>query len=288
MIVLIAGKCSGWRNALFASASAALIFAMVNAAGILGASSLMKGLIYELRHVISSHSGVQYGPTSAATLNFFLRSTASGLVLLWLGGLSYYCWKVASAQRRKLFCHQFSLFEAALYLIPVLFLLAIQMSMAVLPRYLMPVAAMVTLAAVWTVARLVTEGRPKIAGAVAAVLLIASAAGTINSFAACASIFIDPPRAKIANWITSNLPPTAKIAADFYSGIPDRKRAELDPTMPAMPLTVEIISPVPFDNGLSIENLRTAGFTHVVTSGGNYDRLFDPAGKIVWPAAERR
>jgi hypothetical protein len=287
MIVLIAGKCSGRRNALLASASAASIFAMVNAAGIWGASSLLKGLTYELKHVTSSHYGVQFGPTSAAPLNFLLRSTAPGLVLLWLGGLLYYCWNVASAQRRKLFRHHFSPFEAALYLIPLLFLLAIQISMVVLPRYLMPVAAMVTLAGVWTVARLVIDGSPRIT-AVAAVLLVASAAGTISSFATSASIFIDPPRAKIAKWISSNLPPTAKIAADFSSGIPDRWYAELDPTMPAMPLTVKVIIPVYVDTGLSIENLRTAGFTHVVTSGGNYDRLFDPAGKIVWPAAERR
>jgi hypothetical protein len=55
-----------------------------------------------------------------------------------------------------------------------------------------------------------------------------------------------------------------------------------------LPQTVEIIFPVPVDDGLSIEGLRLAGFTHIVTSGGNYDRLFDPAGKIVWPVAEKR
>jgi hypothetical protein len=264
-------------------ASAAVTFASINVAGFITPLSFVNGIGFEIYHVASSHAGVQSGPLSTAAGKFFLRSTFFLFVLLWLCGLAYVTWNVVF--RRPGFTGgQVSRFEVAFYLTPLLFLVSVQMSMAVLPRYLMPVSAMVTAAAVWTFARF---ARSRIARPVAAVLLCIGAAATIKSFTASASIFADPPRLKLAKWIADNLPPNAKIAADFYSGIPDTNDAEYDRTILRLPQTVMIISPEPLDNGLSIENLRSAGFTHVVTAGGNYNRLFDPARKIVWPAAEK-
>jgi hypothetical protein len=238
-------------------AGAAITFAIINVAGFFGPIAFVKGVVFEINHVTSSHGGVQFGPSSYATGRFLLSSTALIFVLVWLSGLVWVSWNAFSTWSESN-GNQVPRYEVAIYLTPLLFMGAIQLSRAVLPRYLVPVSAMVTLAALWTLARFVADGKVKFARPAAALLLCIGAAITINSFTASASIFLDPPRLK------------------------------LDPTLLRLPQTVEIIFPVPVDDGLSIEGLRLAGFTHIVTSGGNYDRLFDPAGKIVWPVAEKR
>jgi hypothetical protein len=281
--LLVVGK----EQRFVVCAGAAITFAIINVAAFFGPLAFVKGVVFEINHVTSSHGGVQFGPSSYATGRFLLSSTALIFVLVWLSGLVWVSWNALSTWSGSN-GNQVPRYEVAIYLTPLLFMGAIQLSRAVLPRYLVSVSAMVTLAALWTLARFVADGKVKIARPAAALLLCIGAAVTINSFTASASIFLDPPRLKLAKWISDNLPPSAKIAADFYSGIPNANRAKLDPTLLRLPQQVEIIFPVPVDDGLSIEGLRLAGFTHIVTSGGNYDRLFDPAGKIVWPVAEKR
>jgi hypothetical protein len=283
-IAMMAEKRAGWVNLVIALFCGAATFVLINAAGIFGSSSLIAGLSYELQHVTSGHTGLQFGPISTAALKYFLRSTAGALVVMWTLGLVLCCWSIGATKRRGR--HQFSPFEKSLYFTPLVFVLAVQMSMVVLPRYLMPAAAMATLAAVWSAARLLEGRREAIAGIAAAALLVAGGVATIPSFAASVWVFTDPPRTRMANWISANLPRDAKIAADFYTGLPDQRFAELDPTIRTTPQAAKIIREV--SENISLEDFRAAGFTHIVTSGGNYDRFFSSQSTTFQSTAERR
>ena len=287
-IAMIAEKRSCWIDLVVTLVCGAMIFVLINAAGIFGSSSLVAGLRYELQHVTSGHTGLQFGPTSTIALKLLLRNTAAVLILLWLGGLLLCCWSMVFKRRLTpgQMQVQLSPFEKSLYFTPPLFILAIQMSMVVLPRYVMPATAMITLAAVWSAARLFGDRRAIVAGIAAVVLLFAGGIGSIPSFAAAVSVFTDPPRMKVANWISANFPADAKIAADFYAGIPDQNFAKLDPALRTLPQAAKIVREVSED--ISFENLRAAGFTHIVTSAGNYGRFFSTEGNIFQPTAQRR
>lgn len=283
-VAMIAEKRAGWFSFAITLGCATSVFALINAAGLFGSSSLFAGLSHELTHVTSDHVGVQFGPTSLTAPRFFLQSTAAEFAVLWLGGLIYFIFSLVR-RNNEAATIQLSPFEKALFLTPLVFLLAVQMSMAVVPRYLMPVAAMATLAAVWTVARLFTDVRIGGVRIVAAILLVAGGAVTATSFTKSVAIFIDPPRTKLADWISLNLPSTAKIAADFSSGLRDTRFAALDPTARTLNQTIVVSGPLTYT---SIDRLRREGFTHVVTSSEGYDRLFDRCSTALRPYAKIR
>ena len=110
-------------------------------------------------------------------------------------------------------------------------------------------------------------------------LLAAGCIATLWSFLATANIFADDPRMRLVNWISHSLPPDARIAADFFSGLPTPERFALDPKIQLLPQSIAI----PFyhlGSAGSLAALRAQGFTYIVLSSGNFDRFFDPTAKV--------
>lgn len=253
---------------------AALVFLIVNSPGLFGQSNLTRGLTVEFRHVTTSHGGVAWGPTSLGSLKMFMASAPLVIVGLWLIGLALSLAASSRASEKKRLS-----FENLLFLTPVALLIVNQFSMVLSPRYFLAATVLVTVSAIWTVANLTaTAHRPVVRYASMALLAIGRTS-IFWSFSATASVFRKDPRGELATWVANNLPMDAKIAEDFYSGLPTPERVALDPAIPKLPQSITMVY---FQMGLagSLEALREKGYTHLVISSGGFDRFYDPTATL--------
>lgn len=265
-------------------AIAALLFLCINSPGIIGRSSLMSGLAYEFRHVTTSHGGVAWGPTSLGALKLFMNSTSIAIICLWLWGLiaSLTRWKNQSRADGKAIP-----FECLLFLTPCLLLMANQFSMVNLPRYFVTATALVTVSAIWAVADFFSRSKRTTTRYAPIAVVAFAGASLLWSFSATASVFHSDPRANLAVWIANNLPPDAKIAQDFYSGLPTADRAARDPEIKLLPQSVTTAY---FHMGAagSFTALRSQGYTHMVISSGGFDRFYDSTAKLDSKAIDQK
>lgn len=255
---------------------AASVFLLVNGAGIFGRSSLTAGLIYELKHVTTSHGGVEWGPTSSGALKMFMGSAPLLTICLWLTGVGMLVSKWLRPQQTS--GTAFS-FECILFLTPIVLLIVNQFSMVIAPRYFLVATVLATVGAIWTAASVFSSKTLPAARYAPIILIVIAGASTAWSFAAVAGVFRNDPRSELAVWIANNLPKNARIAQDFYSGLPTPDRAARDPAIVTLPQSITMAH---FHMGAagSVAALQAQGYTHMVISSGGFDRFYDPAATL--------
>ena len=151
-------------------------------------------------------------------------------------------------------------------------------------RYVLPASALAVVAAVWTCALVFRTCQNRVMQFIPVALLAAGCVATLWSFLTTVSIFADNSRIRLMAWISQSLPPDARIAADFFSGLPTSERFAIDPKIQLLPQFVAI----PFyhlGSAGSLAALRAQGFTHIVLSSGNFGRFFDPTATVTGAAA---
>jgi hypothetical protein len=163
--------------------------------------------------------------------------------------------------------------DAIVLFTPVLWLVATHLSMLAFSRYAMPAAALTSVAAVWTAA---AGGRASVAWwpkVFLIAILTFGGASMLRPLAAAASAFVDNPRDRTTSWIRNNLPSNAKIATEYYAGLPTPELLTLDPTIQLLP---QFVSQPFFHLGSAgdLSSLREKGFTHIVVSSSHFDKVF--------------
>jgi 4-amino-4-deoxy-L-arabinose transferase-like glycosyltransferase len=271
-----------WTEGLICVLAATAVFLAINSPGLFGTSTLTDGFLTELQHVTTGHADIYWGPTSARTLIHFWHSTSPALIALWIAGMGLHLWQsahpkshpAANKDRRSSVT-----MDRIILFTPLLLLATIQMSMVSLSRYVLPATLTATIAAVWTAALLLNSTSSRAIRAAPIILLIIAATTTIASFTTAVSGMVDDPRARLGEWIAQNIPPDAKIATEYFTGLPTPERVAVDPTNPLLMQKIEI----PFYHlGMieSLSELRKRGYTHIAISSNNYERFLDPRATL--------
>jgi hypothetical protein len=251
-----------------------IVFVAVNGAAIFGPSSLADGLISEIEHVTSGHDGVVWGPLSPRTLILFWQSSSPVIIAIWSIGMMLFFLKPRAT-------------AAVVLYVPLLWLVAAQLSMVAFTRYVMPAAALASVAAVWIVAARVEGSDNRWAKVFLIFALAFGGVVMLRPFETAASAFVDNPRDRVTSWIRQNIPSDAKIATEFYSGLPTPTRLALDPAIQLLPQSIFEPS---FHLGSvgDLKNLRSKGITHIVISSSHFDRFFDRFATLSTDVARQR
>jgi len=267
---------------------ATIVFAGINSAGIFGSASLKEGFLKEVIHVMTDHDGISWGPRSARTLINFWQSTPAAVIVIWIAGMMFYVWQTLDNFRREPATKSPSaMMDGIVLFTPLLLLATAQLSMVAIPRYVLPATVLTTIAAVWITASVFSSVRNRALRILPIGLLAIGAVATIGSFQTALHVFTDDPRVRLGSWIATHLPADAKIAAEFYAGLPTAESQTIDRTLPPLPQAVEM----PFYHlGMagSPGKLRELGYTHMVLSSGNFDRFLDPTARLASGAAIER
>lgn len=163
--------------------------------------------------------------------------------------------------------------------IPILLALAcaalLLLCRSAFPRYALPAIVLLTAAAAlgiaWTAQLWPARWRCREAWALALVAVCWSI-----QWRACTSYIgqlRDDSRDRLRAWMATNLPPTARVAADTYAGRFWAFGGEQALTV--WPGVRVHAAPSAADLG-ALSALRAEGFTHVAVSAAAYDRYFDP------------
>ncbi|MES2600997.1 MAG: glycosyltransferase family 39 protein [Pseudomonadota bacterium] len=264
------------------------VFVAINSAGIFGSASLKTGLLKEVIHVMTEHDGISWGPRSARTLINFWQSTPAAVIAIWIAGMMLHVWRLFNNFKRGPATKSTpAMMDSIVLFTPLLLLATAQLSMVAIPRYVLPATVLTLVAAVWITATVFSSVRNRALRALPIVLLALGGAATTGSFLTAFHAFTDDPRVRLGAWIASHLPDDAKIAAEFYAGLPTVERQTVDRTLPPLPQTVAM----PFFHlGMagSPDKLRELGYTHMVLSSGNFDRFLDPTARLTSGAAIAR
>ena len=279
-IALLAARRTPLADIVCLVLCAMLVFMLVNSPAAFTISHWAGGFAGELHHALAGHDGISWGPVSLRTLINFWHSSTPAIVLLWICGMA---WQVRrSFDRRQTETgapSRWLTFDDLIVFVPLLLLAPVQLSTLPFPRYVMPASALAVAAAVWTAASAFACYRNRAVRFIPLVLLAAGCIATSWSFWTVANVFADDSRSRLAHWISHSLPLDARIAADFFSGLPTPERFALDPTIQLLPQSIA----VPFfhlGSAGSLAALRAQGFTHIVLSSGNFGRFFDPTAKV--------
>jgi 4-amino-4-deoxy-L-arabinose transferase-like glycosyltransferase len=272
-----------WTSIACCIVCAALVFLLVNSPAIFAMSSFAKGFGAEFVHAITGQGGISWGP--ARTLINFWHSSTTAILALWICGMALQMRQSLDRHRDKTGTQSgLPTFDALVVVMPLVLLAPIQFSMLPSARYVLPASALAVVAAVWTCASVFQAHQNRVMRFIPAALLAAGCAATLWSFLMTAGIFADDSRMRLMAWISQSLPPDARIAADFFSGLPTSERFAIDPKIQLLPQFVAI----PFyhlGSAGSLAALRAQGFTHIVLSSGNFGRFFDPTAKVTGAAA---
>ncbi len=256
------------------------VFVAINSAGIFGSASLKAGLLLEIVHVTTEHDGISWGPGSARTLINFWQSTPAAVIAIWIAGMMLHIWRLlGSFKRAPATTPTPATMDSIVLFTPLLLLATVQLSMVAIPRYVLPATVLTLVAAVWVTASIFNSVQGRALRALPVILLAVGGTATINSFATAIRLFSDDPRARLGAWIATHLPADARIATEFYAGLPTAERLTVDRTLPPLPQTVAM----PFFHlGMagSPDELRALGYTHIVLSSGNFDRFLDPTARL--------
>jgi Dolichyl-phosphate-mannose-protein mannosyltransferase len=282
-IAMIISKRTGWANAGCMVGASICVFVGVNAAGIFGTSSIANGLLIELNHVTSNHQGLRFGASTPRSLGFFWQNTVFAFLLLWLLGLGHLMFRSLRLRRLQSIIN----FEGVIYFMPIVILMVLQLSVTAAPRYSLPATAIVVVAAVWTSATYFVSARTRFYRAAPLSLISLGLAVTFWSFVQSVDIVEHPPATELVNWISSNLPRDAKIAADQFSNLPTTDLIAIDPSPPIPPQSIELLQNRAASE-LSIARLRAEGFSFVVLAKANYSRFFDPYAHVISDDARAR
>ena len=159
--------------------------------------------------------------------------------------------------------------ELAIALLPVLYLIGLQISPSKRIRYELPPILLILMAAAVFLAYLAQ--REKRLGlrilALAAVLSIVG--GECGSIWASRAALLDDSRARMASWIRTKLPPGAVIALSAYDGFTESRSS------PAGPGDVPTKLVVALPNDGDLQGLRASGITHVLLSEMMFARYFN-------------
>ncbi|HVY00895.1 MAG TPA: glycosyltransferase family 39 protein [Pseudorhodoplanes sp.] len=151
----------------------------------------------------------------------------------------------------------------AIAFMPLVFLVALQMSVIKVDRYALPAAAMMLAAAVWVCAEISRDLRPRQAAAFLGICLVIASVSSARLFKETFDGYVDDNRLRMIQWIRDKLPSDAVIAADQLAGLPDPDNFAFDPSIPPLPQKV-IRQGAFLGDTATIESLRAAGVTHVV------------------------
>jgi Dolichyl-phosphate-mannose-protein mannosyltransferase len=272
-VFLVLHKPKPWRLIGCCLGFGVLTFALINSPAILQPSLLALGFQNEVNHVAVGHSGLVWGPLSPRTLLHFLQNTSVVLVVVLVGSM-WAAVRLGGAMDR------------IVIFVPVLWLAVVQLSAVSFPRYVMPAAALSSVAVVWAIA-LLPRLRPHLRVVLASVV-IAGAIFQLRPFATAISAFLDNPRDRAAAWMRQNLPSSAVVATDFFVGLPTSERIAIDATRSSLPQ--KVVDPGFFlSRAGSLSQLRERGVTHVAVSSSNFQRFFDPFVTFSeWSRAQRR
>ena len=284
-VAILLARRAPWTNIACCILCAGLVFLMVNSPAIFAMPSFAKGFAGEFVHAITGQDGISWGPASLRTLINFWNSSTAAVLALWICGMALQMRQSLDKHRDKTGTRPRLLtFDALVVVMPLLLLAPIQLSMLPSARYVLPASALAVVAAVWTCASVFRTHQDRALRFVPVALLAAGCVATLWSFLTTASIFADDSRMRLMAWISQSLPPDARIAADFFSGLPTPERFAIDPKIQLLPQFVAI----PFyhlGSAGSLAALRAQGFTHIVLSSGNFGRFFDPTAKVTGAAA---
>lgn len=284
-IAMLASKHPRWIDCVRCLICAAFVFVAINIAGILGSSSLKAGLFKEITHVTTNHGGISYGLKSTRTLLNFWEGTPAGAIAIWVAAMLLIIGRqFSSGKNDAAKAPASAMMDNIVVFTPLLLLAAAQFSMVAIPRYVLPATVLALVAAVWISASEFSSTRNYARRALPVILLAFSGAATSVSFATTMRIFMNDPRIQLGEWIALHLPADAKVATEFYAGLPTPENLAVDRTLPALPQTVKM----PFQSlcaARSLSNLRELGYTHIAMSGGNFERFFDPKARIAGDAA---
>lgn len=270
-IAMLIAKRARWIDAGYCFAAAVLVFAAINSPGLFGRSSLSTGLMMEINHVMTGHSGIPGSRITMDNIKNFWRSMTPVLVLLWIAGMTLQLWPLKSRPDHGRPAVQ--TIDRIILFTPLLLLVMLQLATFSVFRYVLPAVALAVVAAIWTAAWVIhTTGNRAARIAVIALLVLAGGA-TLWTFRTAVLLVAHDPRARLSAWISSNLPPDAKIATEFYTGLPTAERVRIDPTIPTMPQEVATSYGHLGTHGL--HKLYEMGITHIAISSTNYGRFFE-------------
>lgn len=238
---------------------AVLVFLAVNNPTIFGPSSLRTGFMSELSHVTESHGGIAWGPLSPRTLLHFWQGVSIPIFIVLLAGLIVHFGKLR-------------VFDAIILVSPFMWLAIAQMSAVSFPRYIMPAAALTSVAAVWAYGMTPpTRSRLKVLMLVG---LLLGGVLMVRPITNAALAFVDNPRNRAVAWIRQNLSSDSVIATEFFSGLPTRERVETDSSVDLLPQKV-VQRTFHLSGEGSLDRLRQDGVTHIVVSSSHFDRFYD-------------
>jgi len=288
-IAILISKRVRWMESAGFLLCIILVFVAINSAGIIGHSSLETGLFRQIKHVATSHDGVSRGMESAYALLLFWRITPAAIVTIWVAGMLAFLWRRLMIQRRGIEkASALTAMDGVVVFTPLLQLAMISLSAVITERYVLPATVLAIVAAVWIVASVASSPRSSRAMRIGATLaLLIGGVSTIVAFAATVHDLRHDARTQLRAWIAENLPPDAKIAAEFYAGLPTEQMLALDQTLPSVGRSIER----PFFHlamAGSLASLREQGFTHIVISSVNFARFIDPVAKLTANAIARK
>lgn len=267
---------------------ATVVFVAINSAGIFGSASLKTGLLKEVVHVITEHDGISWGPRSARTLINFWQSTPAAVIAIWIAGMIFHVWRLRDNFKRGPATKSLpAMMDSIVLFTPLLLLMTVQLSMVAIPRYVLPATVLTVVAAIWITASAYSSVQDRTLRALPIVLLALGAAAATASFLTALHAFTDDPRVRLRAWIATHLPADARVAAEFFAGLPTAENQAVDRTLPPLPQTITM----PFYHlGMagSPDKLRALGYTHIVLSSGNFDRFLDPTARLTSGAAVER
>lgn len=270
---VLAVNRSGWRDVTICFAVAVLVFFAVNFTTFLGRGSMLTGLVSEIKHYTTDHQGITWGPFSPRTLLNFWKGTSIPFTILWIVGmlLQGFYWLRGSDDDG----HRSSrTIDVLVMFMPLLWLALVQLSAVAAMRHVLSVTALATVAAVWTTAAIIETSRFGLLRFAPAIVLALGAVASMPTFAAAIQVLKDDPRARLTAWLRSNLPPDAKIASEFFNGLPAPDLYPLDQTVPLLPQSTSGLNM--FSGGAgAFEGLCKSGITHIAISSAFYDRYFD-------------
>lgn len=268
---MLIAKRVRWTDAGLCLAAAIAVFVAINSPGVFGTSSLSTGFLVEFHHVRLGHDSI---PGSRLTLNSlanFWRSMTPPLVALWIAGIVLQLlqkWPDSPGHESS----RLAMTDRIVAFTPVLLLAMLQAATFSNPRYVLPAVALAIVAAVWTVAWIIDRTGNRAARIVSLAMLVLGSATTLSAFRTAILLAADDPRTKLAEWISRNLPADARIATEFYTGLPTPERVSIDPTVPLLPQFIVTSKGHLGTHGL--DKLYEQGVTHIVLSSANYSRFF--------------
>ncbi|HLG90499.1 MAG TPA: phospholipid carrier-dependent glycosyltransferase [Alphaproteobacteria bacterium] len=218
--------------------------------------------------------GLRLGASQAATGGALSRPILSKLYIEGLIDLcpfmaigAFGCYVVATLRSKK----PLGAVELAIALLPIAYLLVLQLSPSKRIRYELPPLVMILAAAAMFIGRVAQRHR-RIELRIAAWLAMAAIVGSeCASVTASRAAILNDSRAQMARWIRTNLPQSAVLAASEVDGLSESQ----SPTPgPADVPTRLMVAGDPFDLG-DLDALRAKGVTHVLVTESVIGRYFN-------------